>query len=112
MRWRGVKLIPKNIFSCNLSRDSGQWLISVLLPYDPSVTSDKLCRLEFENLDDTEMPVVWVAAHAMAFTWQSRMKDVKTDPLMTRTFLETRISLLRETRHKHYAQQINLIVSS
>ena len=100
------------LFTCSLTRDSGQWLLSVLHPFDPAVTSENLCRLDFEALDDSEMPLVWVASHAMAYAWKSRMKEAMADPQMTRSYLETRISLLRETRHKHHANQISLIVSS
>ena len=76
----------------------GGKLLSTLAQFDSDVTPDKLLRLEFECEPDLEMPLVWVTAQTLSYMWSIRCSGKTVDPTLTRASLETKISLLRETR--------------
>ena len=90
--------LKHSFFGCDSTREVGGKLLSTLAQFDSDVTPDKLLRLEFECEPDLEMPLVWVTAQTLAYMWSIRCSGKTVDPTLTRASLETKISLLRETR--------------
>ena len=66
--------------------------------YDPTVTPHKLLRLEFQCEYDDEMPLVWVLSHTLLYMWGMRLGGKTVNRILTRAVLESKISILRETR--------------
>ena len=73
---------------------------------DPAVTPSRLIRLEFECEESTEMPMVWVTAQTLLYLWGVRAEGKTASLILTRAELESKISLLRETR---YLNEYNLM---
>ena len=96
-------------FGCIKTRDVGRKLLDAIRIHDPSVTEAGLLRLEFQEEGDKEMPLVWTAAHTLNYIWRTRSSGHMVDLFLTRTMLESKINLLRETRHFDAATIINEI---
>ena len=85
-------------FDCVSTRLVGRSLLSAIQMYYPAVSPAGLLRLEFEADEDMEMPIVWVTAQTLLYIWGVRLSGRVADLVVTRTLLETKINLLRETR--------------
>ena len=88
-------------FDCVSTRHVGRCLLAAIQVYDPSATPAGLLRLVFEADEDTEMPIVWVTAQTLLYIWGVRLSGRVVDLMVTRTLLETKINLLRETRFRN-----------
>ena len=87
-------------FNCENTRHVGRSLLAAIRVYDPAVTPAGLLRLEFAADESTEMPIVWVTAQTLLYSWGMRQNGRVVDLMVTRTILETKINLLRETRYR------------
>ena len=56
------------------------------------------------------MPLVWVAAQTLLYMWTCRTIGRVVDLYITRTVLETKVNLLRETRFSNEQILINEIL--
>ena len=93
--------LPHCLFECVRTKESGSWLLSLIRQHDPSVSASKLLKLDFTCSDSAEMPLVWITAQTLLYIWGVR-KDGKIVSLATtRAKLESKISLLRETRYSN-----------
>ena len=66
--------------------------------FDPEVTPTRLLRLEFQADESIEMALVWLIAHTLLYLWGIRASGKVVERFLTRASLESKISLLRETR--------------
>ena len=73
-------------------------MLSLVRQHDPSVTGAKLLRLEFASEDSNEMPIVWITAQTLLYMWGVRASGKTVNLIVTRATLESKISILRETR--------------
>jgi hypothetical protein len=99
-------------FSCVSTMEMGEKLLSTLAVHDPSVTPNKVLRLEFECETSMEMPLVWITAQTLFYMWGVRCSGKIVDSTLTRATLESKISLLRETRFQNEYTLINDLVES
>ena len=99
-------------FKCVSTRESGGWLLSKIAVHDPSVTPSKLLRLEFEAEPSLEMPLVWITAQTLLYMWAVRCSGKIVNYNLTRATLESKISLLRETRFGNEYALIKEVVES
>ena len=76
----------------------GAKLFSLFTAHDPLVTPGKLLRLDFQCEESMEMPLVWIASQLLLYMWGVRCNGKIVDVTLTRATLESKISLLRETR--------------
>ena len=93
-------------FSCVKTGDVGGSLLTAIKQHEPAVTPSGLLRLEFPEEGDKELPLVWITAHTLLYMWTTRVSGRVVDLYLTRSMLETKVNLLRETR---YANEVNLI---
>ena len=89
------------IFQCVSTREVGSWLLAIVRHHDPTVSIDKLLKLEFLCEESAEMPLVWIAAQTLLYMWGVRASGKIVSLMMTRAVLESKISLLRETRYRN-----------
>ena len=88
----------------------GSKLLATVAIYDTLVTPSKLLRLEFEAESDLEMPLVWIRAQSLLYMWGVRCSGKIVNPTLTRANLESKISLLRETRFQNQYTLIKEVV--
>ena len=80
--------------------------------HDPAVTPAKLLRLEFECEDTAEITLVWTIAQTLLYMWGVRTTGKTVNRILTRAVLESKISILRETRYHNEHLIIKDIVDS
>ena len=89
------------LFQCVRTREVGSWLLSLVKQHDQSATAERLVKLEFEAEESTEMPLVWILSQTLLYMWGVRASGKTVSLIITRAILESKISLLRETRHRN-----------
>ena len=89
-------------FHCVSTQQVGRCLLSTLRHYVPGLTPAGVLKLDFEEQGDMEMPVVWFVAQTLLYMWGVRKSGKIVDLIVTRAHLESRINLLRETRHSNH----------
>jgi hypothetical protein len=97
-------------FNCVSTNNVGRSLLQAIRLHDPAVTPAGLLRLEFTAEEANEMPIVWVTAQTLLYMWGVRQNGRVVDLFTTRTVLETKINLLRETRFRNEHACIQEIV--
>jgi hypothetical protein len=97
-------------FQCVSTVEVGSVLLSMVRLYDPAVTPQKLLRLEFQCEPDEEMPLVWMLSHSLLYMWGIRLGGKTVNRTLTRAVLESKISILRETRFSNEHDMIKSIV--
>ena len=89
------------LFLCVSTREVGNWLLSLIKKHDSTITAARLLRLEFSSDTSTEMPIIWIIAQTLLYMWGVRSSGKIVSLLTTRATLESKISLLRETRYEN-----------
>ena len=97
---------------CVSTTEVGEWLLTLVRQHDPTVTADKLLKLEFICEDTMEMPLVWITAHSLFYMWGVRAAGNRVDPTVTRATLESKISILRKTRYQNEATLAQEIIEN
>ena len=101
-------MLISTIVSSNM--EVGTLLLSMVRLHDPAVTPHKLLRLEFNCDGEDEMPLVWVLSHTLLFMWSTRLGGKIVNQILTRAVLESKISILRETRYNNEHEIIKDLV--
>ena len=89
------------LFQCRSTGETGDWLLSIVRHHDQSVTASKLLKLNFTCAASAEMPLVWITAQTLLYMWGVRASGKIVSLANTRAVLESKISLLRETRYSN-----------
>ena len=74
------------------------------------MTTAGLLKFEFQVDETREMPVVWLIAQTLLYMWGVRANGNTVDLNTTRSVLEGRINLLRDTRLKNEYQVLKEII--
>ena len=69
----------------------------MLRHHQPTLTTAALLRLELEVEEDLELPLVWLTAATLNSIWDQRKESSKVQPHLTRSQLEAKVNILRET---------------
>ena len=108
-----VETLEHSFFHCSFNREYGHGLLQSLLPYDSSATPLKISRLDFDLPDEElELPIVWLTSATLQHIWNCRLSGRRTKLYSTRAEVESRVALLRETRHSASANKILEIINS
>ena len=98
--------LEHSFFNCVSTQLVGRNLLSAVRHYAPEVTPSGLLRLEFQDQGEDEMPLVWIISHALLYMWSVRHSGKIVDLILTRSLLESKINLLRETRYLEEQRKI------
>ena len=97
-------------FYCEKTKLVGRWLLSWMSKQDSGVSAAGLLKLEFQVEESREMPVVWLIAQTLLYMWGVRANGNTVDLNTTRSVLEGRINLLRDTRFRNEYQLLKEII--
>ena len=97
-------------FYCEKTKIVGRWLLSWMSKQDSGVSAAGLLKLEFQVEESREMPVVWLIAQTLLYMWGVRANGNTVDLNTTRSVLEGRINLLRDTRFRNEYQLLKEII--
>ena len=105
-----VEDIKHIFYDCTHNVGAGLTLVVVLKDIMPDITIEKILRLEFTELEeDLEYPAVWFTAAFLLAIWEKRTKGLKIRKYEIRAEIESKVSLLRETRFKDYVAEIQIL---
>ena len=82
---------------CQANQQVGSNLLEMLRHHQPTLTTAALLRLELEVEEDLELPLVWLTAATLMSIWDQRKEASKVQPHLTRSQLEAKVNILRET---------------
>ena len=105
-----IEDIPHAFFNCTHNMGAGHNLVAVLRDIMPDITMEKIMRLEFSDLEeDMEYPAVWFTAAFLFAIWGKRTKGLRIRTYEIRAEIESKVSLLRETRFNDYAADLKIL---
>ena len=87
----------------------GRSLLSAVRHQVPEVSPSGLLRLEYGEQGEKEIPLVWITGQTLLYMWKIRQSGKVVDLIITRSVLESKINLLRETRHSNQYEVIKEI---
>ena len=79
----------------------GNQVLTVCQTYCPGITPSQVLRLELHVDQSIETPIVWIVAQLLMNIWEARVKGKMADLFRTRSELESKVNLLRETRYNN-----------
>ena len=103
--------LPHCFFHCDGTRTVGNLLLNAVRVHDPEATPERLLRFELQAEEEMEMPIVWLIAHTLMYLWGTRSNSKTAGRYQTRASLESKISLLRETRYINEATLLEELVN-
>ena len=75
----------------------------------PDVTLEQVLRLDFDEMtEELELPVVLLSVAFLLVIWNRRCSNSRIRTYDIRAEMESKVSLLRETRFKHHVDFLNL----
>ena len=97
------------LHSCSFNQGAGAVLLDVLRRSLPDVILEQVLRLDFDEMtEELELPVVWFSAAFLLAIWNRRCSNSRIRTYDIRAEIESKVSLLRETRFKHHVDFLNL----
>lgn len=88
-------------FSCVSTQHVGRTLLSAVRVYVPDITPSALLLLQFPEQGEMEMPIVWISAETLLYMWGVGQSGKVVNLFTTRSILQSKINLLRETRYSN-----------
>ena len=92
-----------SLVECNANQEVGMKLLDILRQYQPNITTDAALRLDLEVDEELELPLVWLTAATLISIWDQKQDSTRVQPHLTRSQLEAKVNLLRETRLSNLA---------
>jgi hypothetical protein len=80
--------------------------MDTLRQYQPNISTAAALRLELEVNEDLELPLVWLTAATLLAIWNQRQLSTRVQPHLTRSLLEAKVNILRETRLANLANTL------
>ena len=108
-----VESLAHAFFQCSFNSEVGTGLLQALSHFDISLTPERILLLDF-NLEDDEFEYafVWLTAAYLLHIWNCRTSTNRTRLYTIRAEVESKVALLRETRHRISAEKILEILNS
>ena len=93
-------------FYCNLTRTVGNQVLTLCETFCPGTTPSQVLRLELHVEQTKETPIVWIVTQFLMSIWEARVKGKMADLFRTRSELESKVNLLRETRYNNLSLMV------
>ena len=92
------------LVQCSYNDGVGLSLVNIAGIYIPDINTSSLLRLELSNLPESqELPLVTLISTILSTIWEKRQTRARITLFDTRTTLEAKCQLLRETRLSNYS---------
>ena len=98
------------LVECQANQGVGRNLLDTLRQYQPNLSTAEALRLELEVNEDLELPLVWLTAATLLSIWNQRQPGSRVQPHLTRSLLEAKVNILRETRLASVANTLDEMV--
>ena len=102
---------PHALLSCPYNNDFNTWIIRLLSEHLPVLPLENITTLNFDLDPDLLFPVVWLLSTALPLVWQLRQAKKTVKLFNIRADIEARVNLLRNSRLKDAATQIEELLN-
>ena len=72
--------------------------MNILRTHQPNLSTEAALRLELIVDEESELPLVWLTAATLLSLWDQKQASSRVQPHLTRSTLEAKVNILRETR--------------
>ena len=104
--------LDHNLVLCPANENVGRNLLELLRQHQPTLTTPSLLRLELEVDEELELPLVWITAATLLSIWEQRKVSTRVQPHLTRSQLEAKVNILRETRLSNLAAVLKDLINN
>ena len=87
-------------------------LMDTLRQYQPNLSTAAALRLDIEVDEELELPLVWLTAATLVSIWDQKKDRTRVQPHLTRSQLEAKVNLLRETRLSNMAILLKQLINN
>ena len=87
-----------SLFISEANQHVGTNLLGLLRQYQPNISLEAALRLELNVEEEIELPLVWISAATLLCVWEQRKISIRVVPHVTRSQLEAKVNILRQTR--------------
>ena len=87
-----------SLVDCPANQGVGTRLMNRLRTHQPNLSTGAALRLELLVDEDSELPLVWLTAATLLSIWDQKKASSRVQPHLTRSTLEAKVNILRETR--------------
>ena len=102
--------LEHSLVECNANQEVGMKLLDILRQYQPNLSTAAALRLDIEVDEELELPLVWLTAATLVSIWDQKKDSTRVQPHLTRSQLETKVNLLRETRLSNMAFLVKQLI--
>ena len=92
--------------------DKHSWFLDILRQYQPNLSTAAALRLDLEVDEEMELPLVWLTAATLVSIWDQNKDSTRVQPHLTRSQLEAKVNLLRETRLSNMAILLKQLINN
>ena len=103
---QSVETLQHALFECSNNIEASQSLVTSLQALDNQLTPAKILRLEIFLEDHLQLPTIWYLAAFLRSIWSCRVNGKRARLYTIRAEVESKVALLRETRHSNSAEVI------
>ena len=99
------------LVNCEGNNGAGNAVMDCLRRLVPDLSAEAALRLDVQLDEGVELPFVWFSAAAFQAIWELRSAGKKVELYKIRSEIETKISLLRETRFNNAITMLDILVN-
>ena len=91
-----------HLLSCNYSTEVSTSLLQCLANIEEITTPEEVVNLNIKTSEAVELPLVWLVATCLMYICKERIAGKQARLVKCRTELLARLSIIRQTKWKHY----------
>ena len=104
--------LKHTFFDCSAVEEVGVWIKKLVQSVDPTTSPEKILTLSFECETSEEMPLTWLIGHTFLHLWKMRNSGKGSCLIVTRSYLESQINLIRRSRYSNEYEVIQKLFKS
>ena len=104
-----VESLSHALFECRSNQGTGTVLLHGIQKYLPSITTQDILQLNFDDNEEMDFPIVWCIATFLSSLWQLRADKKRVELIKIRSDMEAQVRLLRESRLTNTTDMISNI---
>ena len=99
-----------HFLTCRYSSEVSIPLLRCVAAYADDISPEDITNLNFKTSEAAELPLMWLVTTCMMFIWEERKAGKKARLDNCQAELFAKLSLLRDTKWKHYSLHNSVVV--
>ena len=102
--------LREHLLTCRYSSDVSTPLLRCVAAYADNISPEDITNLNFKTTEAAELPLLWLVTTCLMYIWEERKAGKKARLENCQAELLARLSLLRNTKWKHYSLHNSTVV--